>query len=62
MPSRCACSLSVGSAGDLNLDRLRACDDARLVLFASLNPSKETGTARTNFLRAPPWDAIKPKP
>jgi hypothetical protein len=62
MPSRCACSLSVGSAGDLDLDRLRACDDARLVLFASLNPSKETGTARTNFLRAPPWDAIKPKP
>ena len=46
----------------LDLDRLRAFGDARLVLFASLNPSKETGTARTNFLRAPPWDAIKPKP
>ena len=46
MPSRCACSLSVGFAGDLDLDRLRAFDDARLVLFALLNPSKETGTAR----------------
>jgi integrase len=30
--------LLFGSAGDLDLDRLRAFDDARLVLFASLNP------------------------
>jgi hypothetical protein len=39
-----------------------AFDDARLVLFASLNPSKENGAARTNFLRAPAWTRSKPMP
>ena len=38
--------MSYRRSSEIDLDRLRAFDDARHVLFALLNPSKETGTAR----------------